>query len=370
MSDLVKRDTDGWTDVLPAVGDLAAKISQTEFVPDTMRGKPAVVAAAILYGRELGLAPMTSLRSVALIKGRPALSAEAMRAMVLAAGHHITFEEMTSARCVIIGRRKGTEDTTRVVFTIDDAKKMGVGGNAQYSKMPRQMLAARATAELCRLIFADVIGGLVADVEVDDDVEPMATVTPMTTARRSKPPKTNPNPEPPVALAEPTQPEEPVLDDDIVEAEVIEEQPDPEPPLDNNIARLDDHRDEPTRADTDKGDAAMAAAMTALTDVIDAEVIETSDGPAKARAALNEARAGKPTGPITAQQLKALQAGFAGIGIKDRDQRLAIAAGLAGRPDLTTANDLTAAEAKDVLDGLAFAKATDDPIATLKEALA
>ena len=349
MSDLVKRDTDGWTDVLPAVGDLAAKISQTEFVPDTMRGKPAVVAAAILYGRELGLAPMTSLRSVALIKGRPALSAEAMRAMVLAAGHHITFEEMTSARCVIIGRRKGSEDTTRVVFTMDDAKKMGVGGNAQYSKMPRQMLAARATAELCRLIFADVIGGLVADVEVEDDVEPIATVTPMTTARRSKPPKTNPNPEPPVALAEPPQPEEPVLDDDIVEAEVVEDEPEPEPVLDE----------------------ATDAAVKAVTDVMDAEIIdERPSGPAAAREALNAAKAGKPEGDITPKQLKALQTAFSAIGIKDRDQRLTIAAGLAGRPDLTTANDLTAAEAKDVLDGLAFAQATDDPIATLKEALA
>ena len=369
MSDLVKRDTDGWTNVLPAVGDLASKISQTEFVPDTMRGKPAVVAAAILYGRELGLAPMTSLRSVALIKGRPALSAEAMRAMVLAAGHHITFEEMTSARCVIIGRRKGTEDTTRVVFTIDDAKKMGVGGNAQYSKMPRQMLAARATAELCRLIFADVIGGLVADVEVDDDVDPMATVTPMTTARRKNPPKVNPNPEPPVALAEPTAPDEPVLDDDIVEAEVIED--DPEPVLDSNVAVLSEHREEPTQADADQGDSAMAAAMTAVTDVMDAEVVdERPSGPAAAREALNAAKASKPEGDITPKQLKALQTAFSAIGIKDRDQRLAIAAGLAGRPDLSTANDLTAAEAKDVLDGLAFAQATDNPLATLKEALA
>jgi hypothetical protein len=348
LSDLVKRDTDGWTDVLPAVGDLAAKISQTEFVPDTMRGKPAVVAAAILYGRELGLAPMTSLRSVSLIKGRPALSSEAMRAMVLAAGHTIAFEEMTAARCVIIGRRRGSEDSTRVVFTMDDAKKMGVGGNAQYAKMPRQMLAARATAELCRLIFADVIGGLVADVEVDDDSEPLATVTPMTTARRKNPPKVDPNPEPPAALAEPTQPDEPVLDDDIVEAEVVDDDPQPEPVLDD----------------------ATQAALTVVTDIMDAEVIETSDGPAKARAALNAAKAGKPAGPITPQQLKALQAGFAAIGIKDRDQRLGIAAGLAGRPDLGSANDLTAAEAKDVLDGLSFAQATDDPIATLKEALA
>ena len=347
MSDVVKRDTDGWAAVLPAVGDLAGKVAQTEFVPDSMRGKPAVVAAAILYGRELGLEPMTSLRSVNIIKGRPALTAEAMRAMVLAAGHEIRFQEMTSARCVIVGRRKGQDETTTVTFTMDDAKKMGVGGGQQYVKMPRQMLAARATSELCRLIFADVIGGLISDVEAEDAEpgETLATVTPMTTARRKSPVKAEPKtPEP--APPTPTD-DEPVLDDDVIEAEIVEEpEPQPEPALD-----------------------AVDQAIANVTEVMDAEVIdERVTGMAAARAALNEAKAGKPTGPITAKQLKALQAGFVACGITDRDERLAIAASLAGRPDLASANDLTAAEAKDVLDGLGFAQATDNPRATLKEA--
>jgi hypothetical protein len=346
MSDLVKRDTDGWAAVLPAVGDLAGKVAQTEFVPDAMRGKPAVVAAAILYGRELGLEPMTSLRSVNIIKGRPALTAEAMRAMVLAAGHDIRFQEMTSARCVIVGRRKGQDDTTTVTFTMDDAKKMGVGGGQQYSKMPRQMLAARATSELCRLIFADVIGGLISDVEAEDieGTEPLATVTPMTTARRKSPVKAAPKPDEQPVAPTPAD-EEPVLDDDVIDAEIVDEAK-PEPALD-----------------------AVDQAIANVTEVMDAEIIqERVSGVAAARAALNEAKAGKPTGPITAKQLKALQAGFAACGITEREERLAIAASLAGRPDLGSANDLTAAEAKDVLDGLGFAQATDNPRATLKEA--
>jgi hypothetical protein len=312
-----------------------------------MRGKPAVVAAAILYGRELGLEPMTSLRSVNIIKGRPALTAEAMRAMVLAAGHDIRFQEMTSARCVIVGRRKGQDETTTVTFTMDDAKKMGVGGGQQYAKMPRQMLAARATSELCRLIFADVIGGLISDVEAEDGepAEGLATVTPMATARRKNPVKAAPKP------AEPERPtatdDEPVLDDDVIEAEIVDEpESEPEPTLDT-----------------------VDQAIANVTQVMEAEIVEERvSGIAAARAALNEAKAGKPTGPITAKQLKALQAGFVACGITDRDERLAIAASLAGRPDLASANDLTAAEAKDVLDGLGFAQATDNPRATLKEA--
>jgi hypothetical protein len=335
------------------VGDLAGKVAQTEFVPDAMRGKPAVVAAAILYGRELGLEPMTSLRSVNIIKGRPALTAEAMRAMVLAAGHDIRFQEMTSARCVIVGRRKGQDDTTTVTFTMDDAKKMGVGGGQQYAKMPRQMLAARATSELCRLIFADVIGGLISDVEAED-ADPgvtLATVTPMTTARRKTPVKAEakaPEPIPPT----PTD-DEPVLDDDVIEAEIVDETPEtPQAELEREPV-LD----------------AVDQAIANVTAVMDAEVIDDRpSGMAAARAALNEAKAGKPTGPITAKQLKALQAGFVACGITDRDQRLAIAASLAGRPDLASANDLTAAEAKDVLNGLGFAKETDNPQATIKEA--
>ena len=349
MSDLVKRDTDGWAAVLPAVGDLAGKVAQTEFVPDAMRGKPAVVAAAILYGRELGLEPMTSLRSVNIIKGRPALTAEAMRAMVLAAGHDIRFQEMTSARCVIVGRRKGQDETTTVTFTMDDAKKMGVGGGQQYAKMPRQMLAARATSELCRLIFADVIGGLISDVEAEDgdQGEPMATVTPMTTARRKAPVKAVKPVEdaPPPTLTD----DEPVLDEDIVEAEVVE------------VEVVEDS----SEADP------IADAIDNIRGVMDAEVIdERASGPAVAREALKRAREPKPEGAITAKQLKALQAGFQACGVTDRDERLAIAAALAHKPDLASANDLTAAEAKDVLDGLAFAKDTDNPRAFLKEATA
>lgn len=354
MSEIVKRDTDGWANVLPAVGDLAGKIAQTEFVPESMRGKPAVVAAAILYGRELGLEPMTSLRSVNIIKGRPALSAESMRAMVLAAGHDIRVQEMTASRCVMVGRRKGQEDTTTVIFTMDDAKRMGLGGGQQYAKMPRQMLAARATSELCRLIFADVIGGLISDVEAEDAEagEPIATVTPMATARRKSAPKQpqaqgQPEPTPPVTPED----DEPVLDDDVIDAEIIEADLEPEPP------KLEAVKDD------------VNEAIDNVRGIMDAEVVEERlSGPALARKAYQEAKEGKLTGPITGDQLKALQAGFKACGITDRNERLAIAASLAGRPDLASANDLSAAEAKDVLDGLGFAKATDNPRATLKEA--
>lgn len=173
----VIRPTDDWSDVLPAVGDLAGKISGTSFVPSTMRGKPAEVAACILTGREIGIGPMEALQKIHVIEGRPTLSAELMRAQVFRAGHHIRIVNVDSESVTVEGRRKGDEQWTRVTFSMDDARAAGLDRRPNWSKHRRAMLSARATSELCRLIFPDALGGIsytpdeVADMP-DDAVTP------------------------------------------------------------------------------------------------------------------------------------------------------------------------------------------------------
>lgn len=305
-TDIARRDTDSWVDVLPAVGDLATKIAGTEFVPAGLAGKPAAVAAAILYGREVGLGPMQSLQSISVIKGKPTLSAEAMRAMVLADGHSIRFVEMTNTRCVVEGRRRGDDEPTRVAFSMDDAKRMGLSGQQQYQKMPRQMLAARATTELCRLVFADVIGGLLGDVEADD-LEPavpapaVEIATVKRTARRAAKPA-------PVV-------DTPPLDDvdtttgEIVEAEIVD--------------------DVPHGSDTDAPPLDDEGAMT--------------DEPG-----------------ATPAQLRAMGAAFTAIGWTDRADRLRATSVIVGR-DVGSAKELTHVEAGALLDTLTMAQRSDDP---------
>lgn len=151
-----RAEIDSWVDMLRPVGQLAADLAQTEFVPDSLRGRTAAVAAAILTGREMGVGPMVALRHIHVIKGNPGQSAELMRALVLAQGHQIRYPETSDTRCVVEGRRRGDEDWMRVVFTADQAKraKIDLGG------YPEDKLVARATARLCRRIFADVIAGM------------------------------------------------------------------------------------------------------------------------------------------------------------------------------------------------------------------
>lgn len=169
-----REDVIPWTDRL----ELAKVVADTDFVPKSLRGNPSAICAAILFGDEVGLGPMQSLAQIAVIEGKPTLSAEAQRALILAAGHSFTVEESTTTRVTVAGRRRDEDRTVRVTWTMDDAKRAGIAGRHNYRTYPRQMLLARATAELARAIFADAIGGLAASEELEGDPDAAAPETP------------------------------------------------------------------------------------------------------------------------------------------------------------------------------------------------
>lgn len=156
---------------LAALMSLSQRLANVpEFVPSAFRNRPEAILAALLTGAELGLGPMQSLRSIHVIEGRPALSAEVMRALVLAAGHELVVDEATDERCEVRARRRDSDVWCKpVVWTLDRARRAKLANRSNWQNYPRQMLLARATSELCRTYFADVIGGLEAVELVEDD---------------------------------------------------------------------------------------------------------------------------------------------------------------------------------------------------------
>jgi hypothetical protein len=60
------------------------------------------------------------------------------------------------------GYRKGetADDASVVTWTVDEAARAELVSKTNWRLYPRQMLVARATSELCRYVFADVLGGL------------------------------------------------------------------------------------------------------------------------------------------------------------------------------------------------------------------
>lgn len=275
------RDTsvDSWTGVLPDVVRLAQHLAETEFVPKAMRGRPAAVAAAILAGREIGVGPLTALAHINVIEGRPAMSAELMRARILAAGHDLAYDETTASRCVVRGRRRGTDTWTKVQFSMDDARRAGLANRPNWRSWPAEMLTARATARLARLIFADVIGGTPYLV---DEVEAAPAQATARHPRRRRATSQTP---------EATPIDEPVIDGDTLD---------------------DDSADD---ADTPEQD----------------EIAEDNK--------------------VTQPQLTRLHALFTHLGVNDRDQRLAAATAIIGRP-ITSSSQLTADEAAILIDTL------------------
>lgn len=235
-----KPDVDSWVHVLVPVGDLAAKIAGTDFVPAAFRGKPAAVTGAILFGREVGLPPMTALKNTYVVHGTPDLSAEAQRALVLAAGHEIEFIETTATRCRMRGRRTGSETWTEASYTMDEAKQSGdFKKNQNYATRGQEMMVARCTSRLCSMIYADVIGGYSAAVNapllagdgVDSDTDPEAsTVTVRQEPARKPPGRRKPKTAPKLPASEqaadgPPLPGEDGYDQLTSEAETVQDEP-------------------------------------------------------------------------------------------------------------------------------------------------
>jgi hypothetical protein len=218
-----------WLEVMDRGVELAEIIANTDFVPRGLRGNQAAILAAILYGHEVGLEPMTSLSTIAVIEGKPTMAAEAQRALILAAGHELVLEETTNTRATWAGRRRDAKVTHRITWTIDDAKRARLAGKPSWQAYPAAMLSARASAALARAIFPDVIRGMAATEELEGDVElepavvesAEAPAKPATRRRRrvgtasgsSSTPQAEPEPIPSPAMPEPQPgPAEPSAD--------------------------------------------------------------------------------------------------------------------------------------------------------------
>jgi hypothetical protein len=159
--------------------EFAKAIALTPFIPADIRGKPDAVMATIIRGHELGISAFESLQKIDFIKGRTAMRSELMRALIQRAGHTIRVEESSNTRVTLVGQRAGEDHATKVTWTQDDVVKAGLQNNENHKKYPRAMLLARATGELARMVFADVLAGMsyaTEEVEAgwgfgDDDLE-------------------------------------------------------------------------------------------------------------------------------------------------------------------------------------------------------
>lgn len=138
---------------------IAGRLVNTDFVPVAYKGKPDQVLACLAYGEEISLGPMQALQSIDVIQGKPTLKPEAMRALILGAGHSLVRVESTDESCTFRGKRRDNGDEETVTFTIEQARRLGLTDKDNWRKQPKAMLTARCTGEIARSLFPDVIRG-------------------------------------------------------------------------------------------------------------------------------------------------------------------------------------------------------------------
>lgn len=132
-------------------------------------GHPAGIMATILAGRELGIQAMASLRAFHIVEGKPTMAADFIRARVLSSGLVEYFRpiERTPEIATFAIKRKGDPEF-RMSYTIQEAETAGrVKPASGYKKDPADMLVARCSAKLARLVCPEITFGMYAREEME-----------------------------------------------------------------------------------------------------------------------------------------------------------------------------------------------------------
>lgn len=167
------------TDELEGRIRYAKALAASSLLPDNFRDKPANVLLVLELGRSLGIEPITALSSISVVKGRPTMSAELMRALIARAGHHFRILVSSPTVCTIAAaRREHPDEPSTFDYTLEDAQLAGLAGSDNYRKHPKAMLLARCTTMTARAVFADVIAGInYTPDELDEPVAPARVYT-------------------------------------------------------------------------------------------------------------------------------------------------------------------------------------------------
>jgi 5'-3' exonuclease len=149
-------------------------------------GSAQAVLSTILAGRELGLQAIASLRGFHIIEGKHALAADAMRGLVLRSGQAKYFRvvERTAEVATFETLRHGEPEPVRLSYTVQEGRAAfgiydGMPEEARkarekswaasgWGKHTPDMLAARASSKLARLVYADILFGLYSPEELRD----------------------------------------------------------------------------------------------------------------------------------------------------------------------------------------------------------
>lgn len=293
----------------------AEVLAESNLLPAQYRKNPANVLLAAQLGDALGIPTIQAINSIHVIEGKPSAGADLMASIVRRAGHRIRVMERTGPDGPVVTAQLIRSDDPDFVFeSVWDMKKARAAkleGKENWKKYPGSMMRARAIMEVCRAGASEAMYGVSYTPE---ELEDIAGAPSMGTATQSRD-----------WWAE-TDAATSVEDLSTLWSGA------------HRAGQLDTELQEHMRARR----AALNATSLPEPEVVEAEVIDAETGEVIEPADPDADRRRKMT--------TALLLGFKRLGIEDRAERLYWTAVIVGRRDgLTTTNDLSAAELREVL---------------------
>jgi hypothetical protein len=138
--------------------------------------------AVLLKGHELGFTPMASASSIAIIKGKVSLSADATVALCKRspACLYLRLVASTEEIATYETQRAGDPSPTALSYTIAQAKTAGLTGSQTWRGHAHAMLRARCGAAIARAVYPDLVAGIYDPDEVAEIVraEPVRAEVP------------------------------------------------------------------------------------------------------------------------------------------------------------------------------------------------
>lgn len=140
------------------LGEAAVK---SGFLPNGIKTVEQAVII-MLKAREIGVPPMQAFSSIAVINGKPTMSAELMLSLIYrnVPGARIDYDEISDKICrIYAGRPNGK--VTLFSFSMDDAARANLAGRGPWVTYPSAMLRARCISAMARAMFPDALSGVV-----------------------------------------------------------------------------------------------------------------------------------------------------------------------------------------------------------------
>jgi hypothetical protein len=144
----------------------AQAVAQSSLIPDGYRNQPANVLWAMDLADALGIPFPQVMQTMVVMRGRMAMSADIMAAVVRRAGHKLRVREQGMSVTAALIRQDDPDYEFSATWDEAKARQAGLWGQrGPWTQYPAQMLRSRAITEVCRQGASDALAGTVYSPE-------------------------------------------------------------------------------------------------------------------------------------------------------------------------------------------------------------